>query len=83
LLGSEFTQHVVMSSFSDPTFDQAYRQMWPITREAIIEWLGRGGTYTMPRLTSAKRTWRRWVKDKAIYALPGVAALSFLIARLV
>jgi hypothetical protein len=46
--GSEFVLSAIMSSYQDPTFGQAWRALAPITREAIIEWLRRGGTFTMP-----------------------------------
>jgi len=49
--GSEFAPAVIMSSYYDPTFDEARRALEPITREAIVEWLRRRGTFTMaPKL---------------------------------
>src|SRR6266508_4503306 len=42
--GSEFVQHAMMSSFQDPTFDQACRVLYQITQAAIIEWLRQRGT---------------------------------------
>jgi len=51
LRGSEFAQHSIMSSFQDPTFDQALTELWKITLAAVIEWLRRGGTFTMPPRT--------------------------------
>ena len=57
--GSEFVQHAIMSSFQDPTFDQAWRVLAQITPEAIIEWLRRGGMFTLPPLTP-RRSRRRY-----------------------
>ena len=44
--GSEFVQHAMMSSFQDPTFDQAYSLLYQIAQAAIIEWLRQCGTFT-------------------------------------
>jgi hypothetical protein len=79
--GPEFVRHMVMSSFQDPTFAQACREMVTISQEAMIEWLRRGGRFTMP-LLKRKRTLRRWVKDNAITVLvvSGVGALSLGLA---
>jgi hypothetical protein len=43
LYGSEFA-HAMMSNFRDPTFDAACRELFKMTKAAIIEWLRRGGT---------------------------------------
>jgi hypothetical protein len=83
LIGSEFAQHVMISSFQDPTFDQAYEEMWWTTKAAIIEWLRRGGAFVMPPWKRRKQTWKRWLKDNVLLVLLGAAALSFLIGRLV
>jgi hypothetical protein len=72
--GSEFVQHMMMSSFDDPTFDQACRVLYKLSQAAIIEWLRRGGTYTMPP-PKRSRTWRRWVKDHTLSILPVLAAV--------
>jgi hypothetical protein len=67
--GSEFVQHAMMSSFWDPTFDRAYRELYRIVQAAIIEWLRQCGTFTMLPL-KRRRSWRRWVKDHALWLLP-------------
>ena len=67
--GSEFVQHAMMSSFQDPTFDQACRVLYQIVQAAIIEWLRQCGTFTMLPL-KRRRSWRRWVKDHAFWVLP-------------
>jgi len=46
--GSEFAHRVVMSNFRDPTFDEATRELFKITKAAIIEWLRREGVFAMP-----------------------------------
>ncbi len=46
--GSEFIRHSLMSSFQDPTFDQACRELYQITQAAIIEWIRRRGVFSMP-----------------------------------
>jgi hypothetical protein len=45
----------MMSSYHDPTFDQAGRALVPVTQAAIIEWLKRGGIFTMPPVEPKKR----------------------------
>lgn len=56
--GSEFVQHAMMSSFQDPTFDQACRVLYQIAQAAIIEWLRQYGTFTMLPL-KRRRSWHR------------------------
>jgi hypothetical protein len=67
--GSEFVPHAWMASFQDPTFDHASRVLTQIAPAAIIEWLIRGGTFTMP-LLKQRTSWRRWVKERALSVLP-------------
>jgi hypothetical protein len=55
----------MMSSYQDPTFDQARRELAPVTQAAIIEWLRRRGTFTMPTL-KRRKSFRRWVKEHAL-----------------
>lgn len=66
--GSEFAYRVMISNFRDPTFDEATRELFEITRAAIIEWLCRGGVFAMPT-RNRKRTWRRWVREHALVIL--------------
>ena len=63
--GSEFVQHLMMSSFHDPTFDTSRRVLTDITQASIIEWLRRGGVFTMPT-HNRRKNWRRWFKRHAI-----------------
>ena len=48
--GAEFVRDTMMSSFQDPTFGQSHRTMYRISQAAIIEWLRRCGSFTMPPL---------------------------------
>jgi hypothetical protein len=66
---SEFVRSMMMSSFQDPTFDTAHRELARITQAAIIEWVRKGGNLTMPPLKQPRRTFRRWVKDHVIAAV--------------
>lgn len=68
LHGSEFLQRAMMSSYQDPTFDQTQRELWEITQAAIIEWLTRGGNFTMP-VKTRKTSLRRWLKDHFVTVL--------------
>ena|GEM_PF-1863754 len=47
---SEMLHDMMTSSYQDPTFDQAHRELWKITQAAIIAWLRLGGEFTMPPL---------------------------------
>ena len=53
-LGSEFRTAQMVPRFYDPTFDAARRELAAITRAALIEWLRRGGTFSMPVLKGKK-----------------------------
>jgi hypothetical protein len=76
--GSEFIQHAMMSSFQDPTFDEACRVLYQIVQAAIIEWLRRGGIFTM--LPLRRRTsWRRWVRDHAFSILPIIGGIGIAV----
>jgi hypothetical protein len=77
--GSEFVDAAMHSSYQDPTFDEARRALWPVTQESIIEWLRRGGSFTMPPLRrAAKSQWRK-PRDRA-FALVPVAAIAGIVA---
>ncbi len=54
LVGSEFIQRVMMSSYDDPSFDNSHRVLSIVARAAIIEWLRRGGTFDMSPHREAK-----------------------------
>jgi hypothetical protein len=85
-LGSEFIEWAMMSSFQDPTFDQATRTLWRVGSAALTEWLRRGGAVVMPPL-NRRRTWRRMLKERAltvglIATVVGMV-IGFVLARLV
>jgi hypothetical protein len=68
----------MMSSFQDPTFDEACRVLYQIVQAAIIEWLRRGGIFTM--LPLRRRTsWRRWVRDHAFSILPIIGGIGIAV----
>lgn len=54
-LGSEFLPGTTQSRFYDPTFDAARRDLEAITRAAIIEWLRRSGTFSLPALKRKRK----------------------------
>ena len=58
-----------MSSYQDPSFDEARRELTRITPTAIIEWLKRGGEFPMA-VRKRKKTLRRLVRDYALIILP-------------
>ena len=74
-LSSEFVQVEIMSSYHDPTFDQARRALAQITQEAIIEWLRRRGVFTMAPV-ERKKTFRRWIRENALVILPALTVLG-------
>jgi hypothetical protein len=69
LLGSEFVRMVFMSSYRDPSFDEAHRAFAGLTPEVIIEWLRQGGTFTMPT-RQRRKTWRRFARDHVLTIIP-------------
>lgn len=76
LRGSEFIQHAMMSSFQDPTFDQATGELYRISQAAIIEWLRQGGIFTMLPI-KRRKSWRRRVKDHVFLILLIVGVVCF------
>jgi hypothetical protein len=65
--GSELVLVDFLSSYRDPSFREAHREMFKVTSEAIIEWLKRGGTFEMPT-SKDQRAFRRWLKDNVAIA---------------
>jgi hypothetical protein len=65
--GSELIMMNFLSSYDDPTFREAHREMARITPEAIIEWLKRRGIFQMPT-PGNRRTFRRWIRDNIVVA---------------
>lgn len=87
--GSEFVYHMMMSSFQDPTFDQACRELYQIAQATIIGWLLCDGVFTMSAIRRRK-TLRRWVKDHLTWVISiiwvvGIAvgiSLGWLLSKL-
>jgi hypothetical protein len=52
----EIALAAIMSSYRDPTFDQARRDLYPIAQACIIEWLKRGGELRMPAVSKKKNS---------------------------
>lgn len=57
--------------FEDPSFDELLRSLHESCRICLIEWLRRGGSYTLQWLPRARPTWRTRLR-RAIAALRGV-----------
>jgi hypothetical protein len=58
---SEFELELPMLSYRDPTFGQAYSELWLVVQECIIEWLRRGGNFALPPVNQKKNT-EHWMK---------------------
>jgi hypothetical protein len=57
-----------MSTYQDPSFREAHRELARVVPEAIVEWLRRRGEFTMPAVKP--KTWRRWLRERALIPLP-------------
>jgi hypothetical protein len=60
--GSELMLANFMQTYEDPSFRDAHRTMAKVTPEALVEWLKRGGKYTIPPVV---KPWslRRWIRN--------------------
>jgi hypothetical protein len=56
-----------LSSYRDPSFREAHREMFKVTSAAIVEWLRKGGAFQMP-IPKNRRTFRKWLKDNVVVA---------------
>jgi hypothetical protein len=65
--GSEFVMMDFLSSYHDPSFREAHREMFKTTPAAIIEWLKRRGIFQMPTPRN-RRKFLRWLRDNIIAA---------------
>jgi hypothetical protein len=63
--GNEFVKHRMMSRYQDRRFYDACDELAQITPTVFIEWLTRGGVYSMPSIIRQK-SWRRWLKDHVL-----------------
>lgn len=75
----EFIPRSFVSSFQDPTFDQATRVIFRVAHAAIIEWLRLGGTLVFPPRQSTGN-WRRSTKKHALILLPIAFVLGMAFA---
>jgi hypothetical protein len=66
-----------LSSYHDPSFRDAHREMFRITPAAIIEWLKGRGMFHMP-VPKKQRTLRRWLRKNISAA--SVAIFGFGLA---
>lgn len=80
-VGSEPVHAAMSASFEDPTFDEARRALMSVAREAIIEWLRRGGVYAMASPKGRKRRWLRRARVHP-FTLPAVAVIAFILGLL-
>jgi hypothetical protein len=66
-----------MPSYRDPTIDDTQRELWEITQAAIIEWLRKGGNFTMP-VKTRKTSLQRWLKDHLLTVLVVTTAVCLV-----
>ena len=52
--GPELIMANFMRTYEDPSFRDAHRTMAKVTHSAIVEWLKRRGTFTMPSLKQSR-----------------------------
>ncbi|MGA7810117.1 hypothetical protein [Bradyrhizobium sp.] len=65
--GSELVLVDFLSSYRDPSFREAHREMFKVTSAAIIEWLRKGGAFQMPTPKN-RRKFPKWLKDNIAVA---------------
>jgi hypothetical protein len=78
LRGSEFEIRTLLPSFYDTTFDEARRELFRVTNETIIQWLRRGGAFTLP-VVSQSITTRRWMRQNVFILLPLVLVAGIVL----
>jgi hypothetical protein len=79
--GSELVMMAFLSSYQDPTFGEAHREMVRVAPETIIEWLRRQGNFHMPA-SKNRRTFLRWVRDNIIVTCGVIFGLGLVIGWL-
>jgi hypothetical protein len=73
--GSELVRVAFMSSYEDPSFGEALREMARVTPAAIIEWLRRRGDFDMPAVRRRK-TMQRRIKENALVVIPAMFGIG-------
>jgi len=75
--GSEFVDHLLLSNFKDPSFDEASDVLWMTTRACIIAWLANDVELALPR-RKQPAPWKPWLKRNAgaLIACAFVAGLA-------
>jgi hypothetical protein len=73
--GSEFVDHLLLSNFKDPSFDEASDFLWMTTRACIIAWLADDVALTLPR-RKRPAPLKLWLKRNAIVLIPGAFAVG-------
>jgi hypothetical protein len=76
--GSELAMMAFLSSYHDPSFREAHREMARVAPKAIIKWLKRRGTFQMPTPKN-RRTFRRWLRDNIIVTCGAIFGLGLAI----
>lgn len=79
--GSEFVHDAITSSYYDPTFDTARRELGPITQMTIVEWLRRRGVFTMTAAKTRKSV-RGSVKEHAMVIVLSAFAIGMILGWL-
>lgn len=74
--GAEFVELALLSSYEDPSFREAYFELFKISRSAIIEWLRLRGIFTLPPPRPKRRTLWRWIKDHAAIVITVVGVIG-------
>lgn len=85
-LGDELLRTRFNSSYQDPSFDEAYCEMWKVTQAAIIEWLVRRGAVTVLTVSPQKKskTLRRRIVENpwtAVAVMLGAGAILGWVLR--
>lgn len=78
---SELVRMVFMSTYQDPSFREAHRELARITPAVIIEWLKRRGTFDMP-VVKQRKTIQRWIKDNVFIVFAAVFGIGLVIGWL-
>jgi hypothetical protein len=76
--GPELVRTAFMSTYQDPSFREAHRELARITPAAIIEWLKRRGAFDLP-VGKQRKTIQRRLKENIFVALVAVFGVGLVI----